>query len=190
MPDRYTIPGAKELKPLMQGNLSRLCGLYSVLNGIQLALFPQRLGRPELQGLYLQGIRHLAQRRQLRSVIGVGMHDGAWLALAAELLAHLNDGHGTSFQLRPVIKGAAERDRQRSLAAIKKAIGSKSPVLISFGGHLDHYTVVSGYTERRLVLFDSSGLRWLEAINIGVGERSARRHWISSASTVAIFDDW
>lgn len=46
------------------------------------------------------------------------------------------------------------------------------------------------YTERRLILFDSAGLKWIQANNLGLGEGSRRTHWILPDQTMAIEDEW
>ncbi len=190
MLDRFTLPSAKQLKPLAQGNLSRLCGLYSFINSIRLALYPLELRKDELQELYFEGMRHLSRGRHLKRVLGVGMEEDLWLSLGAALVCYVNGAHSSALKLTPAIGGGARRDRERALRGIRKMVAGGSPVLASFGGALDHYTTICGYTPSRFVLFDSSGLRWVEAKQVGVGERSCRRHWIAAHSTVAIIDDW
>jgi hypothetical protein len=190
MAERYIHPGAKELKPLTQGSLSRLCGLYSVLNAVQIALFVHRLDKAELQSLYNRGIAHLASRRQLKRVLGAGMGEEEWLALSTEILAYTNEKYSTSLKLRPIIHGTAQHDRHRALNAVKKAVRNGWPVLICFSGSLNHYSVVCGFSQHRLVLFDSSNLRWLQLRNVGMGEHSRRSHWITAGTTIAVLDDW
>lgn len=187
---RFALPGATTLKPLAQGSLSRLCGFYSVMNGVQLALHPQRLSGPQQQALYLHGVAHLARMRQLRPVLGSGMAEGVWLRLAVELVTHVNDSLGTSLAVKPILYGSARRDRKRAVDAIRRAVLCGSPVLAGLGGALGHYTVISGFTEQRLLLFDSSGLRWIETDGVGLGERSPRRHTLFTDSVTALVDDW
>jgi hypothetical protein len=179
-----------QLKPLVQGNLSRLCGLYSLINSIRLAAYPKVFRKNELQDLYSEVIWDLSRRRQLKRVLGVGMTEELWLSVGAALIHHVNDTHGTALKLTPVINGAAKHDRERALRAIRRTIARGTPVLASLGGALNHYSAFCGYTPSRLMVFDSSGLRWVEAKQVGLGERSRRRHWISHHGTVAITDDW
>ena len=191
MPTRCILAGAENLRPLMQGDLSRLCGLYSVINAIRLILYPQVLAQSDIQALYLHGVRHLAHHRQLNRVMGVGMYDDVWSALAGRLVEHTNDACGSALKLVPILAGPAiDQNRSRALASIRRQIRSPSPVLISCGGALSHYTVVSGYTDQRMLLFDSSGLRWLLTDNIGLGESSSRRHWLTAAGVIALINDW
>jgi hypothetical protein len=169
--------------------LSRLCGLYSLLNGILLALYPRELRRDELQALYLEAIRELSRRRQLRGVLGVGMGEALWLSLGEHLIHHLNGRQGSNMKLAHAINGAARQDRGRALRAIRTRVAGSSPVLTLLGGTLDHYTTICGYTASRFLFFDSSGLHWVQAEHIGLGPRSRRRHWINPHSTVFIADE-
>lgn len=167
-----------------------LCGLYSVLNSIQLALYPRRLARPELQRIYVRAIEHLSRRRQLKRVIGVGVDYPLWAKLQTELIAYVNQIYGASLNAAATLQGTAVRDRKRAIDTIKRAIGGGSPVLAGFGGVLDHYSVIAGYTGERLILFDSSGLQWIQAENLGLGEGSPRTHWILPDQTMSVVDDW
>lgn len=182
--------GAIDLEPLAQGELSRLCGLYSFLNAIRLALHPLCLGKEQHRELYLEGIRHLAKRRQLRRVLGVGMDVPLWLELGAALIDYANVAHGASLALESSLHGASRHRRSLALLSIRRAISSGSPVLVCLGGALDHYTVVAGWTERRLRLFDSSGLHWLQIDAVGLGCRSPLRHHLLPGSVATIVDKW
>jgi len=184
------LPGAMHLEPLAQGNLSCLCGLYSHINGIRLALYPLKLQRQEVQALYLEGIRHLSSTRQLKHVLGVGMAERLWMSLGAALLAHVNATHAASLKLVLILNGAAKHDRERALSSIRKAVTVGQPVVVSLNGALDHYTTICGFTATRLVLFDSSNLSWVEQKNVGLGDRSRRRHWFDPAAALSIIDDW
>jgi len=184
------LPGAIELTPLHQGSLSGLCGLYSMLNGIKLALYPHNPSRAEWQAIYLHGVGRLAQRRQLKRVLGLGMDIDTWFDLGTALLSFINSRYGTELVLQPALMGTAATDRLRAIQRIKARVESKAPVLTCLGRYLDHFTVICGYTPTRLMLFDSSGFQWVKAANVGIGEGSRRAHWIVAASTHALVDDW
>ena len=190
MSTRHILPGALELKPLQQGNLSTLCGLYSVLNSIQIALYPQRLTRPELHRINVHAIAYLSRRRHLKRALSFGIEYEMWAELQTELLSYVNNAQGTSLKTNGILTGAAARDRQRAIHRIKKHLRDGSPILAGFGGILDHYSVIAGYTADRLILFDSSGLKWITASKLGLGESSSRAHWILAEQTVAVVDDW
>lgn len=167
-----------------------LCGLYSVLNALQLALYPQRLSRPELQRIYLRAIDHLSRRRQLKRVIGIGVDYPLWAELQIELIIYVNQAYGLSLKRCAILTGTAVKNRQRAIGQIKSNLCRGSPVLAGFGGILNHYSVIAGYTAERLILFDSSNLKWIAVGKLGLGEGSRRTHWILPDQMVAILDDW
>ena len=113
-----------------------------------------------------------------------------WAELQTELIIYVNHAHGMSLKTSSILTGSAARDRQRAVHQIKRHILRGSPVLVGFGGILDHYSVIAGYTEGRLILFDSSEHRWITASKLGLGEGSRRTHWILADQTVAIVDNW
>lgn len=190
MRPRYTLPGVYELRPLRQGNLSSMCGLYSLLNGILLALYPQRLSRPQLQQIYRHAIGHLSRKRKLKQVLGVGIEYELWAELRDELIGYVNTTHDATLKPDATLVGTAAKDRRRAIDHIRKTLYSGSPILAGFGGALDHYSVICGYTEHRLMLFDSSSFHWIRADNLGLGEYSRRRHWILAECTSTLVDDW
>lgn len=190
MSTSHMLAGVGQLEPLQQGNLSNMCGLYSVLNAIQLAVYPQRLTRPELQRLYRHAIEHLSHRKQLTGVLGIGIEYELWTELRDELVAHINTHYGLSLKPTLTLTGTAATDRKRALKKIRRMLQRGRPVLAHFGGALDHYSVLCGYTDEKLFLFDSSRLSWVQADNVGLGEHSRQRHWLMANYTSALFEDW
>lgn len=190
MRERYVLPAAIALKPLHQGKLSNFCGVYAILNAIQLALYPQRLARAELQRLYHDAIELLAARRKLKGLVVGGIDYDPWKTLVIELLEHVNDVHRAT--LKPVVflTGSAAFNRKRALDCIKSNLLAQRPITTIFGGYLNHCSVICGYSERRLFLFDSAGLRWIGAQNLGLREYSSHKHWLLADYTFAIVDDW
>lgn len=190
MIEHHIVPGARHLKPVLQGTLSRLCGVYSVLNAIQLCLYPERLNGAEMQRLYRHAIHYLSRRKQLSRVIGVGMAYQLWMEATAELIAYVNAAYDTEITASRILKGSAATDRQRAIRQIKKSLRRGRPVVALLGGTLNHYSVFCGYTASRLLLFDSSGLSWVRADNVGLGEHSRRTHWLLAEYTSSIAEHW
>lgn len=180
------IPGAGQLEPFTQGSLSRLCGLYSILNAVQLGLYPHRLAPAQRKHLFIAAVAHLGRKRLLGKVLGVGMEEDVWLELAGAVAAHVEDRFAVRFRFRRVLTGAARSSRKQALQAIAIAVEQRRPVLVYLGGALDHYTVISGHTGERLRLFDSDGLKWLAIDGVGLGQASRRRHWIAPESTYVL----
>lgn len=180
------IAGANALEPLYQGDLSQLCGLYSILNAIQLKLYPERLTPDHRQRLFTEGAAFLGRERKLKRALCVGIEEDVWPQLGRAIFAAVADQFGVKFRLRRILKGPARSNRARAFQAIAATIDRQHPVLVCMDGELDHYTVICGYSPQRLRLFDSLGLRWLAIDGISVGEDCRHRHWMSPASTFAV----
>jgi hypothetical protein len=67
--------------------------------------------------------------------------------------------------------------------AIGSAIEQQYPTLLLLRGVYDHFTVASGLTTNRLVLFDSYGFQWVNRTSCSIGAtRPRKRHQIAPAS--------
>jgi hypothetical protein len=189
-PPQTRLRAAAEVKPLAQGDLSKLCGLYSVLNAIQLVCWRDQLSRKQLQELHHEGIRYLTKRRVLARVMAMGMDEDVWQQLGDHLAQCANELLGRALVLVPIASRPCPAFASRSavLTALRRTIALDHPVLCGIGGMLDHYTVVSGISATRVSLFDSSGLKWIEQRNIGSSQQCGTRHWLYGAR--ALVDDW
>ena len=190
VPPQARLSGYAQLKPLGQGDLSKLCGLYSVLNAIQLASWRVPLSNNQLSELHRDGIRYLTKRRLLARVMAMGMEEDVWQQLADHLAQCANDLLRTSLVLVPIASEPSGTfpSSSAALKALRRTIACDRPVLCGIGGALDHYTVVAGISVSRVSLFDSSGFKWIEQGNIGASEHSGARHWLYGAR--AVVDDW
>lgn len=191
--ERARLPGASNVKPLRQGDLSNLCGLYSVLNAVQLACWRVPPTDEQLRELLAFGMRYLIRRRLLAHVIACGMDRGVWVELCAAVIHHSNDVLSASLALKPLVcapSGPRRRDPVTVINSLKRTLLDGCPVLCGFGGGLDHFTVLSGYSSRRLTLFDSSGFYWLDQRSIGASEQCGKRHWLYVDSARAVVDEW
>lgn len=190
---RGRLDGIRYVTPMRQGDLSNLCGLYSVLNAVQLACWRTPPTNEQLRDLLKFGFRYLTKRRLLARVVTFGMDQDIWIELGAALIGYSNELLSTSLALQPLPLRSGRCATLRAPEAVKLLKGTLfqgHPVLCGFGGALDHYTVLSGYSERRLMLFDSSGFRWIEQRSIGSSERSGKRHWLYADSARAVIDTW
>lgn len=191
--ERIRLEGAACVSPLRQGDLSNLCGLYSVLNAIQLACWRVPPTKDQLRELLAFGMRHLIKRRLLARVVAFGMDQDVWIELGSVLVRHANELLATSLTLEPVQHPTSVPPKSsvaRTLKELKRALCDGHPVLCGFGGALDHFTVLAGYSKHRLTLFDSSGHRWIEQCSIGFDARCGKRHWLYPHSTRAVVDAW
>jgi hypothetical protein len=181
----HLLPGARSLKPHQQGDLSRLCGLYSIINAIQLALYPEPLDSNETHRIFTKAVQHLHRKRLLLAACHYGIDEGPWFTLMREMVDQAAAARGASMRITALLSAACI-SRGRAIVAICRAVERGSPVLVAFGGALDHYTVVCGHSETRLRLFDSLGLRAVAKAGVGLGEGSRRRHRMAADAVYAL----
>jgi len=149
------------LEPLPQGKLDNLCGLYSTINALRLALAEVvPLSSSRVRQLFEHSVELLDRKGWLADALVEGMSLPRRLSLARCLARHVS-GDGFEVTVEPPGRsswdsiGAAFRWIDDSLAA-------GMPVLAWIYGVDDHYTVIAGTTDTRLHLFDSNGLRFIQ----------------------------
>jgi hypothetical protein len=88
---------------------------------------------------------------------------------------------------RPVSIMRLETKPQTFATLIASAIKDGCPVCALFDGALDHYTVISGVSEMRFMLFDSSGLSWVRrsGCQLSSGRKQAR-HRLKQKSVFSV----
>lgn len=164
-----------------------------MLNAVQLACWRMQPSNGQLRELLKFGFRYLTKRRLLARVVAFGMDQDVWTELGIALIEYSNELLSTSLALEPLPLRSGRSKRDSAPEAVRKLKGALfqgHPVLCGFGGALDHYTVLAGYSEHRLTLFDSSGFRWIEQRSIGSSECSGKRHWLYADSARAVVDTW
>ena len=96
----------------------------------------------------------IADTGDLRERICTGVPWGV-LKQVGQRMAKVASEESVELRVAPVKRGQADR-----IALIKRHLLSGSPVIASV--HRDqHYTVLTGWTPTRAVIFDSSGSHWV-----------------------------
>lgn len=161
------IAARHRIEPMLQGDLDGLCGLYGAINAIRLALADHLpLGPSASRELFAEGVEFLHCKRGLFAATIEGMGTRRRLALVRHLTRQIR---------APQIQIAVERpDHSDWLSMadvfrwIECSLASGSPVLVELASGLDHYTVVAGITSATLLLFDSSGHRFIRKSSCGL----------------------
>lgn len=153
------LAAAAQLQPLAQGELDGLCGLYSVINAVRLALQPYApVSERQTERMFRIGADWLAAHALLDDAVSWGMAQGPWRRMAAAVLASASR-RGLQLSLQPLLRDGRQRDA--AFASIAAAIAQQQPVLVMLHEQLHHFTVISGIGPARLTLFDSAGYRYL-----------------------------
>lgn len=175
-PSNAELPCCGE-EALGQGELDGLCGLYAGINGLRLLFMPERrLKRREVKQLFETGVTFLHGEGMLPSAAVDGFDSGLWHQLLAHLLAEAAAITGWQVQMAQPFATARRSSLAKVLAAVEMAIAAGQPVLVELSNTYHHFTVIDGYSPRRLSLFDSGALHWLNrksctTAKTGDGER-------------------
>jgi hypothetical protein len=145
----------KPMPPLLQGRNDRLCGIYAIINAIQLAVAPRPV---RTQKLFDEAIEFLIQKRRLNEVMRYGMPTQLWLRLMEHMLA-FNNLTGTMCSTRPLI-APGDTTEEQAWSAVLAALDQRIPILIEIDGAMKHYSVLCCYDQTRLFLFDSLPRSW------------------------------
>ena len=188
------IPAAKILQPYRQGHASSLCGIYALLNAIQLVLWPRHKLMPsQLKKLFGSAVQHLEQSRGLASILGHGIDEAAWLDLNRALIKQASALTGACICRRFILRRRSNLTGRSAVASIKQQLRNNRPVLVILWGAYDHVTVFVGYNRGRLMLFDSSGFSWINEASVGLlHPSSSKRHQVTRRTVVALSleDPW
>jgi len=164
---RVEIGARSQLDPLRQGHLDGLCGLYAIVNGLRLACagtatIPLRQSKE----LFALGLAFLARKGRLQKAIVEGLHRRRRQALA-HYLADAASCAGRQFTVERADK--AEMSSVDDIFDwITESLQQNKPVLIPLMGALNHLTVISGISDKRLFLFDSGGLHFVQRAGCGL----------------------
>lgn len=183
-----SISGAKHLKPLEQGDLDSLCGLYAIINAVRVATYPVReFNRMELGRLFNRGIAALSSLRQLKMVLTVGMDDDVWILACKAITDEASVLFPGTFSCRRPIVAAGGWKAQDVIRHLKRSVDAACPAIVVLGGRLEHWTVVAGYSATRFNLFDSIGYNWILKTSI-VGDEKliVKPHRITSTMMITL----
>jgi hypothetical protein len=179
---------AERLIPFRQGRFDNLCGLYSVLNAIQLAQWPMlERNAHRSRRLFQHGIAALEHEGLLHTAIKHGMDEPTWTWLTDLLLAEAGRQSGTRLRRVPILQKTKRSDFDGAIALIDRHTRIGEPVLVDLAGSYQHYTTIVGVSDNRLLLFDSYGYRWIAAASCGLAHHHAQaRHRIARSSAAVI----
>jgi hypothetical protein len=186
---RYQLEeAARLLKPLRQGDLDGLCGLYAVINAIRLVVHPFRpLRRPELKALFNCGLTSLSAGRRLRRSITGGMTNRTWLRLCNDVVFEAAAITRLEMFATPLFDAGVVPSDYDAVRIIRHSLRDGWPVLVGLMDSYDHTSVIAGFSRTRLVLFDSSGNRWVGTRSVSFDPaKLGNPHHIPPQSVVAV----
>jgi hypothetical protein len=142
------------IKPLQQGNLDGLCGIYSIINAIRLLC--KEIKREESFALFHFLIDKAKKRGNLNSVITQGLTPKKFKRLLKSALKWLKREYAIKIdQQRYKHKKSNKFTLKTAWRDFDKHLNQNTVILIGFTGKHNHYSVITGITAKTLVTFDS-----------------------------------
>ena len=140
------------MTPYQQGKLDSLCGLYSIINSSRLI---HQYDNQYCQLLFSEIISYLALESSLFKITTAGINFSTIGRIITDV-SNLNLIKEKPFKgVRTIPLELFWSSMASFLAEPNRAI------LLGLGGLYDHWTVVQKITDKRIVLFDSSQLKYL-----------------------------
>ena len=184
---KVKLAAANMLNPLQQGELDGLCGLYAIVNALRLAVFPgHSLTDAQTYELFAAGVSWLDGRGLLASVVQSGMSQRVWRELMVHVTTELPNTLRGAISFQRLIKAGNAASLTMAYARITAACERGCPVLALVYDSYDHFTVISGTTASRLVLFDSYGFHWLNRQSCSLVRGTAARHRLAPRALIAV----
>lgn len=181
---------ARLLQPLMQGDLDGLCGLYSLLNAVQWALYscsrggartrhlPKLLSEAEQQALFDTLVTALGKRRPLATFFTGGIHAFELTRLLRVSREWLSIHRKADLVFRRPFYRQRTIATRRVLARLREHLAVPgSAAIIDVEAH---WTVVRRAAKRRVRVLDSGG--WMFMTISSETHRGARRNGLHPSS--------
>jgi hypothetical protein len=150
----------RSVRPLRQGELDGLCGVYSVINAVRL-LCPE-INQADLPALFRTLIRTLSRRRiRLTDAVALGLEIRTVRALANSACDYINDELQIRLKARRPHKPRRAYRLNRFWHWLQAELSKGNILIVGVSGKLAHWTVVYRITDKSAHLADSDGLKTL-----------------------------
>jgi len=153
------LPTRRRIKPMRQGDLDGLCGVYAIINAIRW-LCPS-MSEAQSQKLFV-AIIAARQSRPVRNPLAF-IHRGLTRAGLTCLVDAATSWVAINFGVEIEATWLAPNAKKRGPFAetwqqIARSVGTESVAIIGLGNWIDHWTVVVDASPRQLTLLDSDGM--------------------------------
>jgi hypothetical protein len=169
-----------KLKPYAQGGLSSLCGIYSIVNATRII---RGLNNDESKELFAQITHYLEESRNL----AVSLTSGISITVMGSIFKDVIGERLTRaipFHKQPNVKIGQFWTEMKRFLDDKRPKEEKRVILLSLGGEHEHWTITHRMSKKRIILFDSIGLKHLDRRNCTTrGTSSSRRHLMHPTQT-------
>jgi hypothetical protein len=169
-----------ELKPYEQGGLSSLCGIYSIVNAMRII---RGLNNDDSKELFAQITHYLEENKNLAVSLTSGISITVIGSIFKDVIGErLN--RAIPFHKRPNVRIGEFWTEMKRFLDEERSKEEKRVILLSLGGEHEHWTLTHRMSNKRIILFDSIGLKHLDRRNCTTRKTSSgRRHLIHPTQT-------
>ena len=147
------------LEPFLQGELDGLCGPYAIINGIRLALGPERQ-MPDTVWVDMFGgmLREVSKRHSRGDLCAAGLHTKHLVTALRWSVEIMERQYGVRLTYRRPFLRAGKPKLPAVVYSLRHLQHlQNTSIIIGFGGLLDHWTVIKQVSPHYISFFDSSG---------------------------------
>lgn len=160
-------------KPYRQGQLDGLCGLYALINAVNVLCGP--LTTRQARALFLDILSFLESRGPIaeRCVHGVAIHD------IAAILKHVICARYPIVRRKPFHR-CKRVDSALYLQTLSDFLAHPRTIaFVAIEGYYNHWTLISAITDKSIVLHDSDAMHFLLKSSCSMPhEKDQKRHWL------------
>lgn len=185
--DAVMLPGHALIVPLAQGDCDMLCGLYSIINALRLALAPiVELSESDGKELFRAGLRYLEQQGKLGRVLHKGMSIKLWRQLARHMKLVAEAHAGFPLSMRRLFPDKCTFSRAEVFGRLEQALQLGQVPLVLVVGNARHYTALNGFTSDRFLAADSAYLPRIFRSECRLSRKGRRRFRLPLDSVLVI----
>lgn len=165
-----------DIKPLRQGALDSLCGVYAIFNAVRLLAYPDKpIHMRDLKRLFRRGVKILSKQRHLKFTLSWGLDPVPWDRFLERFLPDVETVVGFRIKQHRVFEAKHGLKPSEVARPLRFHLDQGHPIVLILGGAYDHWTVIAGHSEDRLHLFDSYGYCWISTRSLTLDQHLRNR---------------
>lgn len=170
-------------RPLRQGEMDELCGVYAILNAIRLLApkAPVRDTEVEIFGLLVD---KLSKKQPVSELLWDGVKFNDMEKLAGEAIKYSAKHLDCDIQCRRLPRRPSPKTLDEYWEYVRIEVKKGAVAIIRLKKIHDHWTLVRNATPKRFSLFDSVELSHLDKSNCSLEKDAHVRHHIVAGQTL------
>ena len=178
----------KDVRPIRQGSIDRLCGIYSVLNATEVVIGKYRVDRKrkrkasQRKTLFNDLIGHLAKNNLLKEALIAGIDD-IDIGLIDVAIESVKSYQNQKMRKRKAFETDDVTLEEYWEQLTQHLYQPDSAVIILLTGRIKHWTCVKAITPEAMILADSIGMKKIARYHCTVDTESREMYTLWPALT-------